>query len=81
MVIRNTDEEYYLFGEDLPDEKYEIKDRKVRFFYQRFVKSLGNINSIKKSIEDLFLTKDELIGLFEKISDNVSVDRSYKISL
>lgn len=65
----------------MPTEKYRIDDRKIRFFYHRFVEGLGNVVSIKKSIESLALTTLEIKDLCEKISENVSGKRKYRIMI
>ena len=84
MVEYDNVNEVAVSFEDLSlvsDVKYKINDRKIRFFYHRFVDSLGNIDSIKKSGQDLFLTQDEAVGLCKKISENVSGKRKYRFMI
>ena len=57
--------------------KKKISDSRLKFFYQRFVKNLENIDSIKNSKEDLYLTPLEIKNACKEISTKLGGDRKY----
>jgi len=80
-VIDGTNKHFYLPNKNkiklLGDNKYLLKDRKLKFFYYRFVENLGNIKAIKNSITELIIDEEKISSLISNLRSSTKKYKNY----